>query len=70
MSKSKDGSVPNVDEIIQKLLQVRGNKPNKNVNLTEKEIYFLCDQGKEIFKKQPIFLELEAPIKIAGDIHG
>uniref|UniRef100_A0A8C6FZN0 Serine/threonine-protein phosphatase n=1 Tax=Moschus moschiferus TaxID=68415 RepID=A0A8C6FZN0_MOSMO len=42
------------------LLEVRGSKPGKNVQLQENEIRGL----------QPILLELEAPLKICGDIHG
>jgi hypothetical protein len=49
---------------------VRGNRPGKPVNLSEYEIKFLCTKAREIFIAQPILLELEAPIKICGDIHG
>mmetsp|Transcript_61011 Transcript_61011/g.70887 ORF Transcript_61011/g.70887 Transcript_61011/m.70887 type:complete len:321 (+) Transcript_61011:36-998(+) len=59
-----------VDKIIEKLLDVRGSKPGKQVNLTENEIRGLCIKSREIFISQPILLELEAPIKICGDIHG
>jgi len=40
------------------------------VNLLENEIRGLCVKAREIFISQPMLLELEAPIKIAGDIHG
>ena len=40
------------------------------MNLSEYEIKFLCTKAREIFIAQPILLELEAPIKICGDIHG
>ena len=44
----------------------------------ENEIKWLCVKSKEVFLNQPIFLELESPIKICGkanllnkgDIHG
>ena len=55
-----------VDKIISKLLEVRGSKPGKQVNLTENEIKGLCNKAREIFISQPILLELEAPIKICG----
>ena len=59
-----------IDQIIQKLLEVKGSKPGKLVNLSENEIKLLCDLSRDIFLSQPILLELEAPIKICGDIHG
>ena len=59
-----------VDKIIEKLLEVRGSKPGKQVNQSEAEIRGLCLKSREIFISQPMLLELEAPIKISGDIHG
>mmetsp|Transcript_14254 Transcript_14254/g.26407 ORF Transcript_14254/g.26407 Transcript_14254/m.26407 type:complete len:333 (-) Transcript_14254:123-1121(-) len=67
MSGSKDF---NVNEVIDKLLEVRGARPGKHVPLSESEIKALCQGAREIFMEQPILLELEAPIKICGDIHG
>ena len=60
----------NVDSIIDSLLQVRGARPGRQVNLSEGEIRWLCIRAREIFIQQPVLLELEAPIKICGDIHG
>ena len=37
---------------------------------TEAEIRGLCIKSREVFMQQPILLELEAPIKVCGDIHG
>jgi serine/threonine-protein phosphatase PP1 catalytic subunit len=65
-----DSSEPDVDNIIEQLLSVRGSRPGRQVNLTENEIRWLCVKAKEIFTNQPVLLELEAPIKICGDIHG
>lgn len=71
-----------IDQVIARLLEVRGARPGKQVQLAEFEIKFLCTKAREIFINQPILLELEAPIKIcgmsqlcfalifAGDIHG
>ncbi|MBA0728363.1 hypothetical protein Golax_001267 [Gossypium laxum] len=58
-----------LDDIINRLLEVRG-RPGKQVQLSESEIRQLCLVSKEIFLQQPNLLELEAPIKICGDIHG
>ncbi len=59
-----------VDIIIDKLLTVRGARPGKPVQLAEAEIRMLCLKAKDVFMQQSMLLELEAPIKICGDIHG
>ncbi|KAH7960025.1 hypothetical protein HPB49_016266 [Dermacentor silvarum] len=60
----------NIDNVLQRLLEVRGSRPGKNVQLSENEIRGLCLKGREVFLSQPILLELEAPLKICGDTHG
>lgn len=55
-----------IDNVIAKLLEVRGSRPGKQVNLTEAEIRDLCTSARDIFMNQPVLLELEAPIKICG----
>ncbi|KAK1333189.1 hypothetical protein QTO34_006726 [Cnephaeus nilssonii] len=67
--KMADGEL-NVDSLITRLLEVRGCRPGKIVQMTEAEVRGLCIKSREIFLSQPILLELEAPLKICGDIHG
>ena len=55
-----------VDQIIDRLLEVRGSKPGRAVQLSEAEIRELCHRSREIFISQPILLELEAPLKVCG----
>ncbi|KCV69701.1 serine/threonine-protein phosphatase PP1 [Fonticula alba] len=59
-----------IDNIINRLLEVRGDRPGRTVDLSESDIRLLCAQARDIFMSQPVLLELEAPIKICGDIHG
>ncbi|OVA16943.1 Phosphoesterase domain [Macleaya cordata] len=59
-----------LDDIIRRLLEAKNGRTPKQVQLTEAEIRQLCLTSKEIFVSQPNLLELEAPIKICGDIHG
>ncbi|KAJ4891995.1 Serine/threonine-protein phosphatase PP1 isozyme 4 [Raphanus sativus] len=63
-----DSSV--LDDIIRRLTEVRLARPGKQVQLSEAEIKQLCTTARDIFLQQPNLLELEAPIKICGDIHG
>lgn len=48
-----------VDSVIEKLLEVRGQRPGKQVQLSENEIRALCIKSREIFLQQPILLELQ-----------
>lgn len=59
-----------LDDIIDRLMEFRQGKSGKQVPLMESEIRQLCTVSREIFLQQPNLLELEAPIKICGDIHG
>ena len=60
----------NVDQIIDKLLAVRGNKPGKQVDLGEDEIKFLIDKSLQIIREQKMLVELEAHLHVCGYIHG
>ena len=53
-----------VDNIINSMIHSGG----KNVKMKEKDISTLCKVAREIFMEQPVFLELEAPIKICGKL--
>jgi hypothetical protein len=59
-----------IDNVISRLLEVKNSRPGKNVNLTEQEVRNICHKAREVFMSQQVLLELEAPIKICGDIHG
>ncbi|KAI6081075.1 Serine/threonine-protein phosphatase PP1 [Hypoxylon rubiginosum] len=59
-----------LDSIIDRLLDVRGSRPGKQVKLPLEEIRFLCTRAIEVLLSQPMLLELEGPIKIVGDLHG
>ncbi|KAM2454842.1 hypothetical protein PS1_014908 [Malus domestica] len=59
-----------VDHLIRKLVAAKKGWTTKQVQLTEAEIRQLFSTSKEIFLSQPNLLELEALIKICGDVHG
>ena len=59
-----------IDAIIDKLVEVRGSKPGKQVQLSEAEVKGLVLKCREVLMSQCALVELEAPIKICGDIHG
>lgn len=59
-----------VISITQRLLNLRGTPPGTMASLAEHEIKLLCTRARPILLEQPTLLELEAPLKICGDIHG
>ncbi|XP_078431771.1 serine/threonine-protein phosphatase PP1-like [Wolffia australiana] len=63
-----DGAL--LDDIIDRLRATKSGRNAKQAPLTEAEIRQLCLDAKDIFLSQPNLLELEAPLKICGDIHG
>jgi predicted phosphodiesterase len=72
-----DATLPLVEQgmetiisITQRLLGLRGSPPGTMARLTEREIKLLCVRARPILTNQPMLLELEAPIKICGDVHG
>ena len=59
-----------LDVIIKKLLAVKQKPPGTPAGLTVEEIKWLCKTVQKIFLDQPVFLELQPPLTICGDIHG
>ncbi|KAF8386468.1 pph-1 [Pristionchus pacificus] len=65
---SSGSDLVDVNRIISTLVQV---KPwQKNVDVSENEIRAVCQVARQVMLHQPMLLELEPPLKIAGDIHG
>ena len=61
-------STVSIDKIITRLLSMSKQKPGKQVDLKEVELKTICQKARDLFLQQPILLELEAPLKICGDI--
>jgi len=59
-----------IDGVIDKCLESRGQKPGKLVQVSEGQLKALCTAVREVFLAQSALLELEAPLKICGDVHG
>lgn len=68
MAQDQDSSW--VDGMIDQLLGARNRKPGTPVDLSVQDATSLCNQARELFMGQPMLLELGAPIKICGDVHG
>ncbi|KAL8937362.1 MAG: hypothetical protein Q9211_003724 [Gyalolechia sp. 1 TL-2023] len=60
-----------LDDMITRLLDAGySTKITKTVCLKNAEITAICAAARELFLSQPALLELSAPVKIVGDIHG
>ena len=57
-----------LDELIARLLSFKPDK--RTACLSFKELRTVCDECKEVLLSQPSLLELAAPIRVMGDIHG
>jgi len=68
MKKASEDLV--IDEVIDKCLEAKGAKPGKLVQIPEGQLKALCTAARETFLSQSALIELEAPLKICGDVHG
>lgn len=60
-----------LDDMITRLLDAGyAGKVTKGVCLKNAEIQLLCQAARELFLSQPALVELSAPVKIVGDVHG
>ncbi|KAH6692605.1 serine/threonine-protein phosphatase PP-Z [Plectosphaerella plurivora] len=60
-----------LDDFIKRLLDAAyAGKVTKGVCLKNAEIAAICTRAREVFLSQPALLELDAPVKIVGDVHG
>ncbi|KZZ92063.1 serine/threonine-protein phosphatase PP-Z [Moelleriella libera RCEF 2490] len=60
-----------LDDYIKRLLDAGyAGKVTKGVCLKNAEIVAICQRAREVLLTQPALLELDAPVKIVGDVHG
>ena len=59
-------------KVIRELLKPQGWAPpmDRSFLLNAAEINELCEAAEAVFKEEPSLLELRAPVKIFGDLHG
>jgi len=78
LSKSESNNVAmaeineiDLDDFIKRLLDAGyAGKVTKSVCLKNAEITAICQRAREVLLSQPALLELDAPVKIVGDVHG
>ena len=61
---------PIVDRVLKKLLAAEKLTRDTRVKLLPSDISCICQEAIKAFQKDPVLLQLEAPITICGDIHG
>ncbi|KAK0406320.1 hypothetical protein QR680_018502 [Steinernema hermaphroditum] len=59
-----------LDSLIDRFLSVTLENVSLRCTVLEEEIVLLCNIARDVFLSQPPLLEVEAPIKVCGDIHG
>mgnify|MGYP003590043534 CR=1 FL=1 len=65
-----DPLLEEVDDLIDRMHAAVELKPGTPIDVAAPLIFALIDRAEEIVASQPMLLELDAPIKVAGDIHG
>eukprot|EP00756_Hemistasia_phaeocysticola_P001768 Hpha_TRINITY_DN11231_c0_g1::TRINITY_DN11231_c0_g1_i1::g.167530::m.167530/K06269/PPP1C; serine/threonine-protein phosphatase PP1 catalytic subunit len=60
----------NIDAVLTKLLAAKGKATVGVPALTQSEMDWLAGRAREVFMTQPVLLELMAPVKVVGDVHG
>ncbi|KAF9576033.1 hypothetical protein EC968_000593 [Mortierella alpina] len=69
--KNNSSKNMDIDDMISRLLDAGySGKISKSICLKNSEILFICHQARDAFLSQPTLIELNAPVKIVGDIHG
>ena len=59
-----------LDYVLNQLTEVKDGQWGRPVLLDQKAVKFLIDEATTVFMQEKMLLELEAPIKVFGDIHG
>ena len=59
-----------ISMLIEQLTEVRNNQWGKPVKIDTKAIKWLIDESAKIYTSEKMLLEIEAPVKIFGDVHG
>lgn len=69
-ASSSSSDLPLVDKIISFLCAARHAPVDRNLLIPESWIHYLCTASRHVLLSQPSLVELEAPVRICGDIHG
>ncbi|XP_020113959.1 serine/threonine-protein phosphatase PP1-like isoform X3 [Ananas comosus] len=72
MTKSSMGAMDGavLDDVLRRLLDGGRGGGGRQVQLSEAEIRQLCVEAKRVLLDEPSLVEIAAPVKICGDIHG
>jgi len=64
-----------IDTILRKLLSATAiDEKTRKIQFSRKlekdDLFYICEQAEKIFLAEPVLLELAAPLKCVGDVHG
>jgi len=61
-----------IDRVLERLnaFDGRAGPARKEKDLSEAEVSAIIYKSRDILYDQPVFLELEAPLRVCGDVHG
>ena len=59
-----------IDSVIERILAYKTKGSQHRDKIEEKTVEAICIQVSQVFLEQPVCIELDAPVKICGDVHG
>lgn len=59
-----------VHNLIERLLTVKASNTQRQILIREEDIRVILTEARAVFMSQPMLLEITAPVRICGDIHG
>ncbi|XP_054271147.1 serine/threonine-protein phosphatase alpha-2 isoform-like [Macrosteles quadrilineatus] len=59
-----------INSIVERMLGARQLRSGRTVIIADYEVRYIIAKSRKIFISQPMLLELDAPLKVCGDIHG
>lgn len=58
------------ETIINKLINAKESQKSVNVNISDEDVVYLCDEAIKVLVSQPVCLEISPMLNVCGDIHG
>ena len=59
-----------IEDLYKNLYENRNLPKDKHIKIPDDKIQLVCTKSIEFLNKDPMLLELHAPVNVVGDVHG